>query len=430
MYRKLFLSSLIVNPANDRHGQLENETAAIAHLFALQEQHMRNLAKDLVQMGQVFEPPLVFPSGDKYIVADGNRRTTCLKLIEKPSRAPTIELQKFFAECRANWVGIFPEKIECRVETDRDRIDDLLFRRHTGVKGGIGQSTWTDRMKANFVSRTGKGSGINVADEIERILNEHEMTPARKIPRSNLNRLLSAEALRNRLGISVRKGKLEIVRDEQQTIAALQRVATDLALRKVTLDDIWDADAKLRYIDQLEAEDVLPKAARKLDVKHPPPPTKPQLRPAGPPSSVSPHLIPNVDYGIRWEGHLHRQNAIWDELQHQIEVAATPNAAAVLMRVLLEISADNYIRRVSLSGIKEKDALSLKIERIATDLHSKEKIIKKYQLELIKLKQSEELISVDTLNRYVHSSNFSASPEHLKVIWKTISEFIVHCLNA
>src|SRR3546814_17183155 len=45
-YRKLPLASLVVNPANDRHGELENETAAIAQLFAAQEPHMRNLAKD------------------------------------------------------------------------------------------------------------------------------------------------------------------------------------------------------------------------------------------------------------------------------------------------------------------------------------------------------------------------------------------------
>ena len=85
-YRRLPLASLVVNPANDRHGELENETAAIAQLFATQETHMRNLAKDLVAKGEVFEPPLVFPDGDKFVVADGNRRTTCLKLIANAPR--------------------------------------------------------------------------------------------------------------------------------------------------------------------------------------------------------------------------------------------------------------------------------------------------------------------------------------------------------
>ena len=193
-YRKLPLASLIVNPANDRHGELENETAAIAQLFAAQEPHMRNLAKDLVAKGEIFEPPLVFPSGDKYVVADGNRRTTCLKLLAAPRRAPTVELQQFFADCRKNWQGAFPDKIECRIESDRDCVDDILFRRHTGVQGGIGQSTWNDRMKANFVIRTGKSGGLNVADEIEKRLKDAKLLPSRKIPRSNLNRLSGISA--------------------------------------------------------------------------------------------------------------------------------------------------------------------------------------------------------------------------------------------
>ena len=115
-YRQLPLESLIVNPANDRHGELENETAAIAQLFATQETHMRAPAKDLVAKGEVFEPPLVYPSDDVFIVADGNRRTTCLKLLASSRRAPTIELQQFYAELRQQWIGKFPDKIECRVD--------------------------------------------------------------------------------------------------------------------------------------------------------------------------------------------------------------------------------------------------------------------------------------------------------------------------
>ena len=270
-YRRLPLASLVVNPANDRHGELENETAAIAQLFATQETHMRKLAKDLVAKGEVFEPPLVFPDGDKFVVADGNRRTTCLKLIANPRRAPTTDLQKFFGELKAAWPGKFDDKIECRIEADRDRVDDILFRRHTGVQGGVGQSTWTDRMKNNFVIRTGKSAGLNVADEIEKRLRLAKLLPTRKIPRSNLNRLLSAEAIRNRVGLSVRKGRLEFIRNEQQTLLALQRIATDLATRKITLEDVWDTQRKLDYIDRLDAEGVLPGVTKTPEPSPPPP---------------------------------------------------------------------------------------------------------------------------------------------------------------
>lgn len=432
-YRKLPLASLVVNPANDRHGELENETAAIAQLFATQEPHMRSLARDLVAKGEVFEPPLVYPSGDAYIVADGNRRTTCLKLIANPRRAPTVELQQFFAELKERWKGRFPDSIECRVETDKDRVDDILYRRHTGVQGGIGQSTWTDRMKTNFVVRTGKGTGLNLADEIEKRLRDAGLAPSRKIPRSNLNRLLSAEALRNRVGVSVRKGKLEFVRDEQGSLTALGRIAKDLATRAVTLDDVWDTQRKLDYLDRLETEGVLPSTKRPTPPRSGPAPSPtpapaPKPRPPKPPAW--PHVIPDVDYGLNWPAHLHRHREIWDELQYRLELDAHPNAISVLLRVLLELSIDNYVARTSLTDVHENDKLAKKLVKVATDLEANRQIDRKYLGSLRKLQQGEGIISIDTLNRYVHSPNFNVSPDHLKMLWATLADFIVLCLAA
>lgn len=433
-YRKLPLGLLVVNPANDRHGELENETAAIAQLFAAQEPHMRSLARDIVLKGEVFEPPLVYTLGEKYVVADGNRRTTCLKLLATPRRAPTVELQQFFADLRAKWPGSFPDKIECRVETDRDRVDDILYRRHTGVQGGIGQSTWNDRMKSNFVIRTGKSSGLNVADEIEKLLLDAKLIPTRKIPRSNLNRLLSAETLRNRLGISVRKGKLDIIRDEAETLSALHRVASDLANRRITLDDIWDTESKLAYIDALDGEGVLPKVARKPQTRPTlepiPIPAPPNPSPAPPRLRAWPHLIPDVNYGVTWPAHLQRHHAIWDELQYKLDVGEVPNAVSVLLRVLLELAIDNYVKRRQPVGVQEADKLGIKAGKVAADLHAAGKIDKKYLGAITKLKQGEEIVSLDTLNRYVHSSNFSVSPEHLRMLWATLAEFIILCLEA
>jgi hypothetical protein len=260
-YKPLPLSALLINRANDRHGELENETASIAWLFNNRETHMRNLAKDLVAKGEVFEPPLVYEEGGKFTVFDGNRRVTCLKLIVDPKRAPTTELQTFFSDLKSKWVGKFPDKLTCQIESDRDRIDDILFRRHTGSQNGVGQSTWDDRMKNTFAQRTGKGGGISVADEIEKRLLAAGMAPTRKkIPRSTLNRLLSAEVFRNRLGFSISKGKFEFTHSEQKVLVALQRVADDLASKRVVLGDIWDVDGKRSYLDKLETEGLLPTA--------------------------------------------------------------------------------------------------------------------------------------------------------------------------
>src|SRR5262245_55471310 len=117
-YKPIALSSLVVNKANDRHGELENQALAIAWLFNNREQHMRNLAKDVVEQGGVLEPPLVVPDGRKFIVFDGNRRVTCLKLLAHPHHAPTTELQAFFHTLRGKWRGTFLTDLVCQVETD------------------------------------------------------------------------------------------------------------------------------------------------------------------------------------------------------------------------------------------------------------------------------------------------------------------------
>lgn len=298
------IASLSINRANDRHGELENETAAMAWLFNTLPNHMRNLANDIVGSGKIFEPPLVSPEREGFVVFDGNRRVTCIKLLDSPRRAPTVELQEFFAALRSKWQGDFPEKIECQVETDKDQIDEIIFRRHTGSQSGVGQSNWDDRMKSNFVSRTGKRSTINTAEEIETRLAERGQLPRKKIPRANLNRLLSADAFRNRVGFTIKQGKFDYTHQEPVVLHALKRIANDLSEQKIVLGDIWDIDGKRKYLDDLDREGVLPTAdhllTEDLETKAAIPPTKPPLKPSVPiynPKTQT-TLIPNVSYQI------------------------------------------------------------------------------------------------------------------------------------
>src|SRR6185437_4707348 len=132
---------------------------------------------------------------------------------------------------------------------------------------GVGQTTWDDRMKSNFINRTGMGGPFNVADEIEKRLAEAGMLPKKKIPRSNMNRLFSTDAFRNRVGFSVNKGKFVFTHDEPIVLRALRRIADDLAGRQIVLGDIWDVDGKRAYLDSLEKEKVLPTAEHALTGK-------------------------------------------------------------------------------------------------------------------------------------------------------------------
>ena len=425
-YRLLPLSALLVNRANDRHGELENETAAFAWLFNNREQHMKNLAKDIAETGEIYEPPLVAPEGDKFLVFDGNRRVTCLKVLDDPQKAPNAELQRYFVDLRTNSHAGLPDRIQCQVESDRERIDEILFRRHTGSQSGVGQSTWDDRTKANFVNRTGKGSAISVADEIERKLATAGLLPGRrKIPRSTLNRLLSSEAFRNRVGFSINRGRFDFTHQEPVVLKALARITDDLAHKKVVLGNLWDVDGKRAYLDRLENENVLPSASHSLSKSKtspspsgssPTPPSSSRLRTARLPSRRL-TLIPKTDYGVAWPGRLQRHRAIWEELQFHLTLADHPNAISVLFRVLLDLAIENYIDQTGLV-VGLNDRLALRALKVAEDLNRKGKIDDKYLNEIKKFQHADRLISADTLHRYVHSPDFAPSPDHLTALWE------------
>jgi len=432
--RNVPIVNLRVNRANDRHGELENETAAIAWLFSARENHMKNLAKDIVEEGTLYEPPLVAPDGTDFVVFDGNRRVTCLKLMLDPRRAPTSELQEFFADIRKRWNGEFPEKILCQVETDRDRIDSILFRRHTGTQGGVGQSTWDDRMKSNFVARTGKGGPLNVAEEIEARLSEAGMLPSKRaIPRSTMNRLLSAEPFRNRLGFSVRKKKFEFTHEPDRVLGALAHVADDLASRRLVLGDIWDVDGKRAYLDRLETNGILPTAEHALTQAVSEPAKKPAPKRTVSSGSVSPSqrttLIPNKDYQITWPGRLQRHHQIWEELQFRLNLTEHPNAISVLFRVLLELSIQNYLDQIGVP-FYDNDNLAKRFAKVGDDLHKKGLIDRKQHDTIKKFQSNDQIISSDTLNKYIHSPSFAPSPQHLTSIWDSLADIVVLCIKS
>jgi hypothetical protein len=210
----------------------------------------------------------------------------------------------------------------------------------------------------------------------------------------------------------------------------LARVASDLTSRKITLDDIWNTEKKNAYIDGLEGEGLLPTASDKPTPAQKGSGSKPAPKPSpAPKPAKQTTLIPQIEYGVVWTGSLQRHREIWHELQFNLIFDDHPNAISVLFRVLLELSIDNYIVKTSLPTVHANDKLALRAKKVAEHLQLVKKIDQKYLGIIKKAQQGESLVSMDTLNRYVHSPNFAPSPEHLKVLWNALSPLIVLCLN-
>ena len=76
--------------------------------------------------------------------------------------------------------------------------------------------------------------------------------------------------------------------------------------------------------------------------------------------------------------------------------------------------------------VKDKKLLNNKIDK----KENIEFVSKKYKEDIQKMGKNAEVISIPSLNRFVHSYDVSPSPDHLKAMWNSSSKFIVVCLNS
>src|SRR5262245_35771758 len=95
-YEELSISDLMVNPDNDRHGGLEDEIDAMNWLLTDSSAKIKTLAKDIAEKGYVFAAPLISKVDDVWLLHDGNRRVTCVKMLHNPTLASDPTWQRFF----------------------------------------------------------------------------------------------------------------------------------------------------------------------------------------------------------------------------------------------------------------------------------------------------------------------------------------------
>jgi hypothetical protein len=442
-YKDIPVTQLHVNTANDRHGELTDETESINWMLRSLPDRMRKLAKDIA-VGVVYDPPLVSNESGSFVVHDGNRRVSTVKLLNNPSLAKDEKWRNFFESLKLQHSQNIPQQLHCRVEADRDIIDDIVFRRHAGGASGVGQLDWDAEGKENHMRRTGKDHKPNLAFELQKLLREEGLLAENeKIPLSNFNRLLSSEALRSRTGFSFKGGKLSFTHDKAKVLEALRRIVSDLVSKEVVLEDIWSNKDKNAYLDNLKSQNILPNKEDETEEKEAEDeqadPTndssndndaskKKKSKKRKKPRRLT--LIPkDLDIEYDKSPDLARTKDVINELQTVLYLDKHINAISVLFRVTIEMCVDYYNDTLSLQS-KHGDKLHKKIETALIDMDTKGIIDKKHVGTLKKFGQKEEIISAHTFNGYVHNRHSMPSEQHLQAMWDTFQPFILNCVRA
>ncbi|MEB6348659.1 hypothetical protein MXM68_26075 [Klebsiella pneumoniae] len=156
------INKLLLDVDNPRFPtSAENQRDAIAKMLELQYDRIYRLAKDIAAKGlDPSENILVYPSEDEdgfFIVAEGNRRVTALKLLLSPKLAPSEKAQKAFEKLKITQPKDIKIIDNC-VVFDDDDYEHWVNLKHTGQNGGVGRVEWTATEKARHLARIGKQS--------------------------------------------------------------------------------------------------------------------------------------------------------------------------------------------------------------------------------------------------------------------------------
>jgi hypothetical protein len=120
-----------------------------------------------------------------------------------------------------------------------------------------------------------------------------------------------------------------------------------------------------------------------------------------------------------------RINQVYKELK-KMDVSQLPNAVAVLFRVFIEISMDEYIEKNNLTSVNTNSQLNKKVQACLEDLKSKKLLSQDYIKPVnVSISDKDSMLSINTFNSYVHNKHMFPDSLQLKNSWNQLEGFLV-----
>lgn len=458
--KNISINSVLLDPENARHGDKASQREIYAWMCEGSiGQKVYKLAQEIAREGiSPLETPGVIPApegaGKPWVVVEGNRRVAALKFLNNPKLCPDPKLQKQYERLAASAETSISKKIEFVVFENIAMARYWIETRHGGENGGAGIIGWGPRELDNFAARFGKRTSNRPAVEMLEYAYKKGLFIERdengKFPVTTLSRLLGSPVFREAIGCDVVKGQLYKIADDEYFDRAVATVLDILATGKKTVTDLKSREQREKFARDLKAEGAWPDYAKQL----PKPIQVDQLSPgkldeglqaeskddvgqsprgvAKPRSGTRTKLFNVKGHGLVVPAHEEKVNDIIRELatlKHS-GPQGTPISVAFLLRALLELSSDNYLRQYPDAGkkIEFNTPLREKIKYAAKHMHSRGVLSQdRVDVVLRHCQQEGGMLNVSTLQKYLHSTAFFPNGETLNSMWSEIRDYVIEC---
>ena len=453
-YKEISVSlvNLIMDKTNPRHPDLNSQKEIIDWMICGNNkigEKLFNLAKDILKYGINPADKVVITKekNDKdYIVLEGNRRVTAIKLLNNPDIAPNDVWKKKFRSIITDSYQLIKE-ISCVYYPNPEDAFHFIELKHMGETDGAGTVPWDSEQKARHAKKVNRKKGaqkaLSLIDHIRSSpLYEETVKQASKknFPLTTLERLLSDIDFRAFLGLGIdADGNVVYTIDPQEAKKPISKVIEDFGTGKKKVRDVINKKARELYINEFPSNakpDVskqlanpLPLLAEEslvLPITHPPRYQQPANRK---------HVVlPGTNIAID-PSRFNRQKRIYDELKRlplkdREGNTCFPNAAILLIRLFIETSITEYIDINKISSPNPKDgwkdiSLVEKMKRVLTDIEKKGKIAPKKAVIIKKLyADPKKLCYPGSLNDFAHNRFQVITPAEVTDFWDSYVEFL------
>lgn len=243
------INDLFINEENPRDEPQENEAAAVKILFKKgSDRKLLNLMKSIAQYGfEISERIIVVEheAPNKYLVMDGNRRITCIKLLNNPDFLPLdIDKREFLIKSikkiKVDYNYSPIASVDCVVydiPAEEDLMKRTIQNKHIGQNKGAGRLQWDYKAQNRFTNNDYK---IYLVDYLDNLL---------KVERSlsTMERIFGDPDLRNHLGIVIDKKVPEIKLDSVESEKKILYILQLLKGKKITVSDVYYKDDRENF---------------------------------------------------------------------------------------------------------------------------------------------------------------------------------------
>jgi hypothetical protein len=439
---ELQIEQLKLDNENPRIASAGSQRDVLQELLDDQQEKLGTLAASIVENGlNPMERLLVVrekKGSERFIVLEGNRRLAALMILVNPSLLGGLQLKQSLRKRFESLAKSFDRNtsgaVACYEVPTREEGTEWLHLRHTGENEGAGVVRWSGLAASRFRGRDPALQALEFVRAHGGLTQEEQQKITNNFPITTLDRLLSARAVRKQIGVDVKDRKLVSALPAEEVMKPLRRIVLDLAEERVNVSQLKNKEQQIAYIGSFDSASKpdLKKAAavRNVDTiddsEFKAKPTRKKTTGSDPSARKS--VIPkNAKINVQDN----KVAEIVKELR-TLKVDDFPNAAAVLLRVFLELSVDHYMDAHSIattykdpkSGGTNEHPLKKKVSEVVEHLVSAKGCNRKDFAAVIRgLSDDNSPLSINLLHLYVHNRFATPKTRDLIAAWNDAQRF-------